>query len=594
MTHESHFNGDTLTLTSPHGQLVLSQGQCASIVIMAEKHGPVGCVREAHAAAEKSAEVVCSFCGGTAEECQHRRCYGFVNGQRKLAPVAADKPAPCGGNRCYKTDLGWTHSSKSYDSCCVNRGEPTDRPAGDDAATASGVINEIIEQQYIDGGSTLDQANAVIAAIRRGEVPGIRDIGGEDWGSRMEQAKAWEAVFDAAMLNGFRAEAGSHGCTATLVCAWIADLRAKLAAYELAARQNAQCATDERDRLSARVVELERERDAYTYKSGQATNCAVCGKLKHTPLRRDHMGGYVCLTCIDAEMDKALACVAELERDADPPVCRLQLPDGRVPVNARAAAEAWHAVADKALADLAAERSSMEAQRASNERARKRYDHAHPEDAGKWPDRTDMVLWLMAEYDAIAKECLVVKADLAAMTERGKEQHAWHLGNAAELVAERDAARAEADALRAENAEAYAANARLEAQAQQVEAERDALKATVASLVEHAPPGHPLHSCGGPQEACMQPGCTECGCPTMEQALALRKDATRWRGLIASQRIRPLGCAGLGDDTENDLYAHLGLEIWTIHPGEHDNRIGIDWLTKYADKAASAAGVAPC
>jgi hypothetical protein len=49
MTHESHFNGDTLTLTSPRGSIVLSQGQCASIVIMAEKNGPVGSVREAHA-----------------------------------------------------------------------------------------------------------------------------------------------------------------------------------------------------------------------------------------------------------------------------------------------------------------------------------------------------------------------------------------------------------------------------------------------------------------------------------------------------------------------------------------------------------------
>lgn len=47
------------------------------------------------------------------------------------------------------------------------------RVAGDDAATASSVINEIIEQQYIDGGSTLDQAHAILAAIRRGEVPGI-------------------------------------------------------------------------------------------------------------------------------------------------------------------------------------------------------------------------------------------------------------------------------------------------------------------------------------------------------------------------------------------------------------------------------------
>jgi hypothetical protein len=35
----------------------------------------------------------------------------------------------------------------------------------------------------------------------------------------------------------------------------------------------------------------------------QKTNCAKCGELKHTPLRRDEMGGYVCLTCIDDQLD---------------------------------------------------------------------------------------------------------------------------------------------------------------------------------------------------------------------------------------------------------------------------------------------------
>lgn len=86
MTHCSHLTGDTLTLTSPRGKIVLSQGQCAAIVIMAEKNGPVGRVRPAHAAAERPAEV-CAICGGTYEECQHRRCYGYVNGQR--GPVDA-------------------------------------------------------------------------------------------------------------------------------------------------------------------------------------------------------------------------------------------------------------------------------------------------------------------------------------------------------------------------------------------------------------------------------------------------------------------------------------------------------------------------
>lgn len=41
----------------------------------------------------------------------------------------------------------------------------------------------------------------------------------------------------------------------------------------------------------------------YTYVSTQATNCASCGLHKHTPLRVDWMGGYVCLTCIDRVME---------------------------------------------------------------------------------------------------------------------------------------------------------------------------------------------------------------------------------------------------------------------------------------------------
>lgn len=36
----------------------------------------------------------------------------------------------------------------------------------------------------------------------------------------------------------------------------------------------------------------------------QSTNCAVCGERKHTPLRNDAMGGYVCLTCIDREINR--------------------------------------------------------------------------------------------------------------------------------------------------------------------------------------------------------------------------------------------------------------------------------------------------
>lgn len=43
-----------------------------------------------------------------------------------------------------------------------------------------------------------------------------------------------------------------------------------------------------------------------TYTSTQATVCAACGEHKHTPLRIDKMGGYVCLTCIDQKLGSLL------------------------------------------------------------------------------------------------------------------------------------------------------------------------------------------------------------------------------------------------------------------------------------------------
>jgi hypothetical protein len=51
-----------------------------------------------------------------------------------------------------------------------------------------------------------------------------------------------------------------------------------------------------------------------TYSSTQQTNCAVCGERKHTPLRNDAMGGYVCLTCIDRELVRLQSQNASHER----------------------------------------------------------------------------------------------------------------------------------------------------------------------------------------------------------------------------------------------------------------------------------------
>ena len=40
------------------------------------------------------------------------------------------------------------------------------------------------------------------------------------------------------------------------------------------------------------------------------------------------------------------------------------------------------------------------------------------------------------------------------------------------------------------------------------------------------------------------------------------EDAARWRAMLASQRVRVLGTAHLGEP-----YAHIGLELWGQYPG---------------------------
>lgn len=60
--------------------------------------------------------------------------------------------------------------------------------------------------------------------------------------------------------------------------------------------------------VAAERLQKEVDRHAeYAYASRQATSCACCGERKHTPLRVDQMGGYVCLTCIDGKLSELFA-----------------------------------------------------------------------------------------------------------------------------------------------------------------------------------------------------------------------------------------------------------------------------------------------
>lgn len=68
-------------------------------------------------------------------------------------------------------------------------------------------------------------------------------------------------------------------------------------------------------------------------------------------------------------------------------------------------------------------------------------------------------------------------------------------------------------------------------------------------------------------------------------------DAMRWRALLGCGRVRALGSAGLTSETNmyNEPYgdyAHLGLELWTVHSAGSEPT-AIEWLIKFADKAVA-------
>lgn len=79
---------------------------------------------------------------------------------------------------------------------------------------------------------------------------------------------------------------------------------------------------------AASQAPVQQKKENFTYSSNQATNCAGCSNHKHTPLRVDAMGGYVCLTCIYEALERLLIEESAREAEGDWPGCQevLDLP----------------------------------------------------------------------------------------------------------------------------------------------------------------------------------------------------------------------------------------------------------------------------
>lgn len=111
------------------------------------------------------------------------------------------------------------------------------------------------------------------------------------------------------------------------------------------------------DRLRAEVERLSNERE----RAWQCHGGAPCG---------------VCVTCLSGDVER-------LRMESDPPVCRLQLPDGRVPGNAKEAAEAWYAAASAARNERDAEKARADKAEAETRLARMELERMTAENAAQ-------------------------------------------------------------------------------------------------------------------------------------------------------------------------------------------------------------------
>lgn len=148
--------------------------------------------------------------------------------------------------------------------------------------------------------STPDVADAQVEQVERPEVVGTAVLMLEAAGWRNDDPKA--SVTSVSELLS---------CIVGTLRAANAKLEKELAMSRDAAskgdtaRHAAGGMEMEIQELREKVTEMQKEmRSRWTYASTQATNCAGCGEHKHTPLRVDWMGGYVCLTCIDEKLEE--------------------------------------------------------------------------------------------------------------------------------------------------------------------------------------------------------------------------------------------------------------------------------------------------
>ncbi|HCT4372275.1 TPA: hypothetical protein OTX76_000947 [Pseudomonas aeruginosa] len=189
-------------------------------------------------------------------------------------------------------DTGCDVSIVEYAEKAADLFEQHDRIVGELRADRDSWAEQA-EQRLADWDEMRKERDAALAEVER-----LRESKGDPVGSL---EKCMKVMY----------ERDEHAKRLEAALARVAELEKELAmacdaaAKGDAARHAAGGMEMEIQELREKVTELQKElRSRWTYASTQATNCAGCGEYKHTPLRVDWMGGYVCLTCIDKKLEE--------------------------------------------------------------------------------------------------------------------------------------------------------------------------------------------------------------------------------------------------------------------------------------------------
>lgn len=185
----------------------------------------------------------------------------------------------------------------------------TPAPEAEESITieAVGITREGDDGLYIEwtlegGIAALETAGLVLFAC-----PEANDMCEEDGSAEIYlQPVDLDATEQRGFIRGMNAESEARDAraTSTMAC----DMPPPGWTCSRAKGHDGPCAASQ--------APVQPKQENFTYSSTQSTNCAGCGKHKHTPLRVDAMGGYVCLTCIDSELDRLL--IEESARQAEP------------------------------------------------------------------------------------------------------------------------------------------------------------------------------------------------------------------------------------------------------------------------------------